>query len=461
MPLKRLPLTILAFAAALTTACAGTQTPSGTTPTGDRVEMEELRITAKRSGDGYSFEVYDAKDLFDRATALLNAQKCTDAVALYDKVAAEFEGGPYASASLYNAGLCLQALGDFAGAATHYAALRDRYPSSDDRQDASFQLAEVLVQLERWDDVIKVADELLAHEDLSSSERLEGMARRSQALLGKGLLEEADRYARGALSFYRTRPAEDAIKDDFFAAACNYVLADSFRQRAQKMEFPPGLEEQKKVLVRRAELLLEAQREYFNTISLNNLDNYYWAAASGYRIGNMYDELWHAVMSAPVPANLKGDGESVYREELAKLIKPLIRHAIRYWELTLMFMERTNIRGAWADKTAADLERVRGLLLQQPEGTGGLPAVDPDPAPPPPASTSASTSPSRPTTAGAAKGAVATPSSAGSAKPSAVTPSTAAPSTSDTTPSEPPKPPAPRRSASQPFVPPSAPSARP
>jgi tetratricopeptide (TPR) repeat protein len=417
-------LTTLALACALlATACAGTTSNATTTPSTSKVEMEELRITATRKGEGYSFDVYDAKDLFERATELLNAQQCRDAVVLYDKVAKEFEGGGYASASLYNAGLCLQALGDFAASAERYAALRERYPASDDRKDATFQLAEVLVQLERWDEIIKVSDELLADEALSAMERLEGMARRSQALLGKAQYEEAEKYARGALSFYRTRPSEDPIRDDFFAAACNYVVAETFRLRAQGMAFPIGLEEQKKVLTRRAELLLEAQREYFNTISLNNLDNYYWAAASGYRIGHMYDELWQAVMTAPVPPNLPPEGHPVYREELAKLIKPLIRHAIRYWELTLMFMERTNIKGAWADKTASDLERVRKLLLEQPEGPGGLQTA--------PASTS-------------------TPSDApaGSVRAAESEPA-------------PLKPPAPRRGASRPTVAPSPASAAP
>ena len=100
---------------------------------------------------GYRFEVYDAADLFKRATDLLNQQKCREAVELYDRLAREFADSRYASASLYNAGLCLQALGRLRGVrARRYGALRDRYPNSEDRKDASFQLAEVLVQLERF-----------------------------------------------------------------------------------------------------------------------------------------------------------------------------------------------------------------------------------------------------------------------------------------------------------------------
>ena len=76
------------------------------------------------------------------------------------------------------------------------------------------------------------------------------------------------------------------------------------------MSFPEGVEPQKQVLLQRAELLLEAQREYLNTIAFNNLDNYHWAAASGYRIGSMYEELWQAVTRAPVPAHLPPDGHA-------------------------------------------------------------------------------------------------------------------------------------------------------
>jgi len=347
--------------------------------------MEELRITASRGEGGYKFEAYDAAELFSRGTDLLNHQKCREAVELYDRVVREFATSEYAPTALYNAGLCLQALGDFAPSAERYSALREHYPDSEDRKDASFQLAEVLVQLERWKDTEAVADELLAREDLSAAERLEAMARRAQALLGEQRFDEAEQYARSALSYRRSRPETDPIKDDFFAAACNYVLADTFRQREQTLAFPEGLEPQKQVLLKRAELLLEAQREYFNTISLNNLDNYHWAAASGYRIGGMYDELWHAIMEAPVPKHLPPEGHAIYHQELASLIKPLIRHAVRYWELTELFIERTGLKTPWADKIKTDLARVRTLLLEQPPGPEGPPPAAPPAAAEPPA----------------------------------------------------------------------------
>ncbi|HEY2736714.1 MAG TPA: tetratricopeptide repeat protein, partial [Polyangiales bacterium] len=131
-------------------ACAGSSTGATTTPARSEVKFDELHINAKaKEGGGYEFDSYDAGDLFKRATDLLNAQRCDDAVALYDKLVSEFGGSEYVSASLYNSGLCLQALGKFAESAEHYASVRKLRPDSEDVKDSTFLLAEVLIQLER------------------------------------------------------------------------------------------------------------------------------------------------------------------------------------------------------------------------------------------------------------------------------------------------------------------------
>jgi PAS domain-containing protein len=266
------------------------------------------------------------------------------------------------------------------------------------------------------------ADALLARQDLDAQERMEVLAMRAQALLGKAeqqlaaepapgapsfgpgkpepalsaaakaALDDAESQAQQALTFYRTKNTELAA-DPYYAAASNYVVAESIRLRAEWLVFPDTTQEQQKaILVRRAELLLDAMREYANTITHTSSivnTNPKWAAAAGYRIGAMYDKLWHDLMGAPVPQTLSEGAKEQYPKELAKLIKPLLRHAIRYWELTLMMAERTGGQGEWVEKTRADLERTRALLLEQPPGAGGLPptptkAPEPAAAPAPP-----------------------------------------------------------------------------
>lgn len=335
--------------------------------------MEEMRITARRAPDGsYEFTSYDAEGLFEEATALLNEGACEDAVAGYDRIAEEFAESVYVSPALYNAGLCLQRLEQPEASAARFEHLIRTRPDSPDGTHAHFQLAKLYVELERWEDAREAADALLAVEDLPPEERMEALARRSQALLGAGELEDAEGQAQTALGYYRSGAEEGVVRDTYFAAASNYVLAETRRQRAQAIEIPTGgIEAQRPVLEQRAQLVLDAQREYFNTIRYQVPK---WAAAAGYRIGEMYDEFWHAILAAPVPPPRRELSEAQmpvyeeeYRKELQRFIKPLIRNAIRYWELTLMMVDRAGYDTDWADRIREDLDKARERLLEQPE----------------------------------------------------------------------------------------------
>lgn len=373
--------------AVLASACAA-RAAQPTTPA-KVVEMDTLRIVAKHDAAGsYTFESYDAEDLFQRANAELDAGRCKDAVVLYDRLIAEFPSNRYLSAALYNSGLCLAHDAQHEQALGRFEKLVGDLPASPDVKHASFQAGHINLKLERWDGALSSADALLARDDLDSAERLEAMTTRAQALLGKGNVEEARHQASQALSFYRTHPVEQ-FPDAFFVSAASFVHAETTRLSGETLAFPDtNQDEQRAILIKRAQILLDAQREYFDTIRYTDA---HWASASGHRIGAMYDKLWHDIMAAPVPSSLSPGAKEVYPQELAKLIKPLLRHAIRYWELTLMMVERTGVRSDWADKTRADLERTRALMLDQPVGTGGLPT--PAPASPPVTTPPASATP--------------------------------------------------------------------
>jgi hypothetical protein len=76
----------------------------------------------------------------------------------------------------------------------------------------------------------------------------------------------------------------------------------------------------------------------------------------------MYERLFQDIMAVPVPAELSPAARAVYPHELAKRVQPLLRHAVRYWELTLLMVERTGVQTEWAARTRAQLERVKAML---------------------------------------------------------------------------------------------------
>lgn len=409
----RMPFALLLALCTTVAACGGATASTRTTPRqpDQVVDMEEMHITAHRGETGQlAFESYDAETLFRRATDLLNRGRCLEGVRYYDRVASEFQTSRYYSPSLYNAGLCLLDNQRYLEAEERFRTLVERVPGSSDVKDAQFQRAGILIKLERWDDALATAERLLTREDLSSEERVEAMARRAQAHFGASRMPDAERAAQETLTYYRTRPDNEHVRDPFFAAAANFIVAETLRARSQTIVIPQApTEEQHRVLNARAAVLLQAQTEYFNTIRLTDAT---WAAASGYRIGAMYDDFWQAIMTSPVPPrpDLSASNRRIFNEEyrrsLADMVKPLLRHAIRYWELTLMMVERTGIRTDWSERTRADLERVRALLVGQAPGAGGVA----------PASTSAPDAAASPAPGGASP-APAAPAPAGSLAP--------------------------------------------
>jgi len=309
----------------------------------------------------------EARVAFADALAQMKADECDRAVTSFDRVVEVFAESRYVSASLYNAGLCLQRLERWRESTERYERLLQLRPGSRDTKHTRFQLAFLYVETQRFDEALETTDLLLGHTGLTSDERSEVMARRAEAWLGRGELDAAATEAREALLYYRTRSEEERIRDPFFVASASYTLAETVRLRSEGLAIPKAeVEAQRAVLERRAGLLLQAQRTYFDTIRLTDA---YWASAAGYRIGSMYDAFWDAIMTAPVPPPKREMTTAelvIYRQEyrlrLAELAQPLIRHAIRYWELTLRMVQRTGVRSEWTGRIEADLEAARARL---------------------------------------------------------------------------------------------------
>ncbi len=361
-PTMTKPSLALLLALSLTGACATTTTARARTATPAQrplVRGEEFRVVSSPStGAG---DAYDAAMLFERATRAVREQRCEEAVGLYERLVREFPDNPRVPTSHYNRGLCLQRMERLPDAveAMRTAAHAPREP--DLTRDAWFRVAVIGERAQQPAWVIEASDALLARADLPMSERIEALARRAVALLAQNDRDGAERAAEQAIAIAPTTESVATIGDDTYAAQARVALAEVFRTRANdvvyRVEDPAGEE----AITRRVQLVTHAHVLFNDAIRVGNP---HWAAAAGYRIGEMYRDLYRAIVEAPTPADWGAPAREIYRRRTGDRLRPLLQGALRSWEATLTMARRNAISdNEWVRRATSALDDLRALIL--------------------------------------------------------------------------------------------------
>ncbi|HEX2658050.1 MAG TPA: tetratricopeptide repeat protein [Polyangia bacterium] len=349
-------------------------------------EMEPIKITAVSDQDGTHIEAFDAAELFEQGGKALGEKRYDDALAAYDRLLKEFEDGRYTKSALYNAGLALQGKKDYAGAIERFKLLAQRYPDSSDSKDALFQLGATLAETGNWPASAQTFSQILERKDLTADDRLEAMGRRGFAQFQLKDLDTAERTFRSGVAYFHQIEREERLETDFFLALCLYHLGEISHERFRAVALRLPDTQMSADLDEKARLLLQSQRAYIDTMKLGNPE---WAAASGFQVGALYEELFDSFIHAPVPSDLlkneAREKREVYYEELRKKIRVLLEKSSHWYDENLKMMERLGVRGEWREKSKLAYSKVQQLLDPsyrvefQPPGspTAGTPGAAP------------------------------------------------------------------------------------
>lgn len=378
--MRTLSLTpVLLLAAMSAVACASTNANNRPATPATRstplVRGDEFRVVASSSSrDG---DAYDAALLFDRANAAVRAQRCGEAITDYERLVQEFPDNRRVWVSQYNRGLCLQRMSRLPEAADAMrAAARDPVDNELTR-DASFRLAVLGEQAQepRW--VVEATDALLARPRLEVTDRVEALARRAAALLAQGDRDAAQRVAEEAAQVAPTPEAVSALGDDTYAAQARVVLAEVTRLRAADVIYRVEETNAEESITRRVQLVTHAHVQFNEAIRVGNP---HWAAAAGFRIGEMYRDLYHSIVDAPLPADWDAPARERYRQRTGERLRPLLQGALRSWEATLSMARRNGISdNEWVRRADAAINDLRALILGAPQNSA--PTTPPRPAP--------------------------------------------------------------------------------
>src|SRR5262249_25096858 len=151
---------------------AGASAPA---PAGRTVEVAPVVVSP------FADSELEAK--FEHGRSLLLAEKYKDAAEIFDQLVRLSPDSDVAPPSLYNGGLAHEALGDRSVAIAHYNDLRKRFPAHATARSALFRLGRLYGYLERWSDLVKTADDILALKDLGVLETVEAHGEKALGLV--------------------------------------------------------------------------------------------------------------------------------------------------------------------------------------------------------------------------------------------------------------------------------------
>jgi tetratricopeptide (TPR) repeat protein len=383
---RQLPWLLLGLAVGCgTTARQGADNQTGPAPA-VHLDMEPIKIEATTDGDGTHLDAYDASELFERAGKSLSDKRFDAAAKTYAKLLKEFPESTYLRPALYNLGLAHIGNKNWAAAVDAFKALVDRYPSHPDAKDSLFQLGACYAEQENWPASAEVFSRVIERADLNADDRIEAIARRGFAQFNLGDLDAAEKTFRGAMAFKQKIESEERLSTDFYLAFSQYHLGQIFHSRFRKTALRMPEAQLDKDLEEKAHLLLTAQRAYIDTIKFGNPA---WASAAGFQVGSLYEELYDAFMTVPIPPELDAEGRAIYQEELHKKIRILLEKSLRWQRENLLMIERLGVATEWAEKSKLAYGKLLRLLDPNLPNEGddllkrGPAPTAPGPTPPP------------------------------------------------------------------------------
>jgi tetratricopeptide (TPR) repeat protein len=302
-------------------------------------EPEEVHVTA------LDLALADKNDeeLFAVGTAAYAAGDFPRAAAAFARIVDRFPGSRHEAAALFNAGLAYERLESWRLGLERFRDLARRY-TGPDALEASFKAAECLFHLRELDDTHAALAAVAARADLSPSDRI-----RAQTLLGvveaeQGKLEQAEVTLKKAVGLWQAVGDRERL-DPYFPAQAQYYLGELYREWFRALPLDPSAGDDAKLkedLEHKSEMLLSAQAHYLRAVRVGD---HSWAVASGFRIGELYDELRRQMLEAPLPPGFDDEHARAYRAELRARVRILATKAMSAYDAALSLASRTGVEG--------------------------------------------------------------------------------------------------------------------
>jgi tetratricopeptide (TPR) repeat protein len=325
------------------------------------IDVEPMRIrVVEETGGAPEVEAYDARDLFEQAGAALDGQSWDQALALYDRLLVEFPSSSLAVPALFNAGLAHEGKGDWDGAIARYERVARSSKRSQDRLDAAIRVAAVLAEQGKWGPSAAALDSVLKDPGATAEDRREALARKGYALVEEKSYAAAETALTAAAGL-----GAKGDRADYFTAMARFYLAEIPRRQAAAIALRLPDAQLRADLEAKSKLVLLAKERYEAAVELGNVT---WATAAANAMATMHEDMWRALIGAPVPSQLKPDEVAVYVAEVRKLARPYLDRALDIHSKNVQLAQRYRTESPWSEASRQRIPVVADLIAREERG---------------------------------------------------------------------------------------------
>lgn len=337
------------------------------------VQMDAVVIRHEAPPD-LPTDTYDAETVFHYAREAERAREYAKAQRLYERLLREFPESKLDRSAKFGAARSQEALEGCTAVLPKYAAIRAEDPDKGDVGDwvdVHFREASCLLSLARAGDAADLLGKLLELPGLTKTDRLEAMVGRGIANKDRDEIDLAERDLVMVFAIDRELGGDSSkymgqdIETRFIVAKAAYHLGEVYRLRFERtmLEYPQATLEAR--LEEKSQYLLRAQMYFLRAIRLGSLEV---AAASGFRVGGMYEKFHTQLVAVEPPPELTESQQKLYMSELRTKIAVLLRKAVKIYDEAISMAKRTGLKSDWIDKANEALERIKKDYLADLSG---------------------------------------------------------------------------------------------
>lgn len=311
---------------------------------------------------------------FERAKGLLLAGDHRAAAELFDKLAKARPDSEIEPPCVYNAAIAYESYGAWDESLARLRELLRRFPGFAMERQARMRMGRTLAHVERWSELVSVTDELTKRTDLALLEAVEMRGMRALGLVEQDLVDDAQREVSMARDIIERERFGEAGKPPIELAVVWFALGEVRRKKSELFVFDPLPPNFGEALERRCQGLLDAQRAYTDT--MRSLDAR-WTAMAGYRLGQLYQDLYRDVMRIQPPA--KADTlrkKQLFEGAMRLRYRVLLEKGLDMMNGTVRMADRTGEASTWVARAKEAQTKLEQALQDEKAALAKMPFTE-------------------------------------------------------------------------------------